>query len=79
MNVDSLIQVAIAITGVLAIWLTNDSNIERRKYASIFRLLGQPFWVYTTYVTAQWGIFILSIVYTFAWLRGFKNNWLTTD
>jgi hypothetical protein len=42
------------------------------RYACIFGLLGQPFWMYTTYSSAQWGMFGITFVYTWAWwgLRG---------
>lgn len=69
-------QVFIAVTGVMAIWLSQDEKASRRRYASIFGLLAQPFWFYTTYTNEQWGIFVLSLFYTFAWWKGFRNNWL---
>ena len=39
-------QIAIALTGVVAIWLSQDHRIQFRKWASIFGLIGQPFWFY---------------------------------
>jgi hypothetical protein len=69
-------QIFIAVFGVTAVWLSQDSRIERRKWASIFGLLGQPFWFYAAWTTEQWGIFVLSIMYTISWLRGFKQHWM---
>ncbi len=69
-------QIAIAITGILAIWLSQDQRIQRRKYACWFGLAGQPFWFYVSYQQEQWGIFALTFFYTFAWLKGLKCNWL---
>lgn len=69
-------QIAVAITGILAVWLSQDPRLHRRKYACWFGLLGQPFWFYISYNEQQWGIFLLSFVYTFAWFRGFKNFWI---
>ncbi|MEN0037940.1 MAG: hypothetical protein AAGC78_12780 [Cellvibrio sp.] len=54
-------QLAIAFTGILAVWLTQDQRHSVRKYACLFGLAGQPFWFYTTYQAEQWGIFILSL------------------
>ncbi len=68
-------QVGIAIFGLLAIWLAQDPSKVRRKWASIFGLLGQPFWFWTAVVNEQWGIFILSVLYSIAWLRGLINYW----
>jgi hypothetical protein len=69
-------QIAVAITGIMAVWLSQDPRISRRKYACWFGLLGQPFWFYISYSEQQWGIFLLSFVYTAGWYRGFKMYWL---
>lgn len=67
-------QVIIAVTGLIAIWLTQDEG-QNRKYACLFGLAGQPFWVYAAWVAQQWGILILTIFYTLAWLKGIKTYW----
>jgi len=69
-------QVAIALTGVVAVWLTQQNNHTLRKYACIFGLTGQPFWFYAAYTSEQWGILILTVFYTYSWYLGFKNYWL---
>jgi hypothetical protein len=38
-------QLGIAIFGVLAVWLAQDENIARRRWAPVFGLIGQPFWI----------------------------------
>lgn len=73
-------QILIAITGITAIWLTQQSKEPWKKYACLFGIVGQPFWFYSAYTNEQWGIFILCIFYTYAWALGVKNNWiLKTD
>ena len=69
-------QLLIAITGVTAIWLTQQSNEAWKKYACLFGLAGQPFWFYSAYVAEQWGIFALCFFYTYSWALGIKNNWI---
>jgi len=69
-------QIAIALTGIIAIWLTQQSREEWKKYACLFGICGQPFWVYSTYQAEQWGIFVLTFFYTYSWILGFKNNWM---
>jgi hypothetical protein len=27
----------------------------------------------------QWGIFALCFLYTFSWVRGFRNNWMRSN
>lgn len=70
-------QIAIAFTGVIAIWLTQQKNEKWKKFACLFGIIGQPFWFYSAYTNEQWGIFILCIFYTYSWLLGIKNNWFT--
>jgi len=65
----------IAITGVIAIWLTQDTRSEWRRYACLFGLAGQPFWIYSLWGTEQWGMFVVSVFYTAAWARGFWVHW----
>ena len=69
-------QIAIALTGCLAVWLSQQHRENWKKFASIFGLIGQPFWFYATYQAEQWGIFGLTFFYTYSWFIGFKNNWL---
>jgi len=69
-------QVAIALTGGTAIWLTQQKNDSLKKYACLFGLAGQPFWFYSAYSTEQWGILSLTIFYTYAWWLGLRNEWL---
>lgn len=69
-------QIAIALTGVVAIRLSQDKRTEVRKYSSIFGLVGQPFWFYSSFVAEQWGIFALCFLYTYSWAHGFYNSWV---
>ena len=70
-------QIAIAFTGVVAIFLTQQKNESIKKYGCLFGLAGQPFWFYSAYTSEQWGIFVLCTFYTYAWCLGVKNNWLS--
>lgn len=69
-------QIGIVFFGVLAAWLTQQANESRKKYACILGLISQPFWFYSAIESEQWGIFLLSIIYTGVWLIGFKNYWV---
>lgn len=69
-------QLLIVITGALAIWLTQQPNDAIKKYACIVGLIGQPFWFYSAIAAEQWGIFLLTCFYTYAWYIGLKNGWL---
>jgi len=69
-------QIAIVITGISAVWFSQDQRPLVRRYACLFGLAGQPFWFYTSYQAGQWGIFTLSFFYTFAWAKGFYLFWI---
>jgi len=71
-----IIQIIIAITGVVAIFLTQAENKQTQRYACLFGLAGQPFWIATTWESQQWGIFVLTLFYTLAWLKGVKTHWI---
>lgn len=72
-------QVFIAVTELIAIWLIQEKRQEYKRWASVFGLLGQPFWFYASYTAEQWGSFILCFFFTAAWIRSFKQCWLTKE
>lgn len=69
-------QIFIAIFGVTAVALSQSKLKARRRWACIFGLIGQPFWFYAAWQGQQWGIFVLSFIYTASWLHGLWNYWL---
>lgn len=74
---DDLVPLAIMFTGVIAVFLTQQSSPSLKKYACLFGLFGlfaHPFWFYATYQAGQWGIFM----YMYSWLMGVGvyNNWI---
>lgn len=71
-----LTQLIIALTGMVAIWITQQPNAKLLKYAPLLGLLGQPFWFYATYSAEQWGMFVLCFGYTYSWFIGFKRHWI---
>jgi len=68
----NICQAAITILGCLAIWLIGAEG-RCKRWGFLLGLLSQPFWLYTSYINRQWGIFALSGWYTIAWARGFLN------
>lgn len=72
-------QVAIAVLGAAAAWLSQERRSHWRRWACIFGMLGQPFWLYVTWHAGQTGMFVLSIVYAAAWIRGIWVNWISPN
>jgi len=69
-------QIAIALLGAAAAWLSQARSLQSRRWACIFGLLGQPFWFYASWHTGQWGVFAVSVIYLCAWLRGLWVYWV---
>jgi nicotinamide riboside transporter PnuC len=63
---DTIAQVGIFVFGVLGIVLVARKN----KWGFVFGLLSQPFWYITSIQNKQWGIVLVSVVYTGSWAYG---------
>ncbi|MFA9287555.1 hypothetical protein ACCQ08_22440 [Comamonas sp. SY3] len=69
-------QVAIAVLGAAAAWLSQARAESFRRWACIFGMLGQPFWFYASWKAEQWGIFAVSVLYALAWMKGLWIHWI---
>ena len=72
-------QVVIACTELTAMWLLQSKSVPKRKYSPIFGLLGQPFWFYSSYISHQWGTFLLCFLFTSIWFKIFYDYWLIPE
>ena len=71
-------QLGIMVFGCSAIWFVG--RRERwKRWGYILGMCSQPFWVWTSYEHAQWGIFILTFWYTYAWGQGIYNFWIKKE
>lgn len=69
-------QVAIALFGVTATFLSQDHRLSWQRWACVFGLASQPFWFYSAWKAEQWGIVFLVFVYGGCWVRGFYTFWI---
>lgn len=69
-------QIAIAVLGAFAAWLSQAREESFRRWACIFGILGQPFWFYAAWKAQQWGIFVVCVLYALAWMKGLWTYWL---
>lgn len=67
-------QTVILICTSIAIFLLLAENPKLRFYGCIVGLLGQPFWLYSTWHSQQYGMLIVSVWYTLNYFRGIRNN-----
>jgi hypothetical protein len=68
-------QVGLGLFGVPAVLLAMDPAWSRRRWAPIFGLAGQPFWFWSAISAEQWGIVLLSVLYTLSYIRGLRTYW----
>lgn len=76
MSALNVIQIVIVLSGVLAVALTQSMLPERRRWAPLVGLIGQPFWLYITCSWTTWGMFVCSLLYTLVWAYGACKHWL---
>lgn len=69
-------QIFIAVTELIAVFLIQSKKDEHAKWASVFGLLGQPFWFYASYKANQFGQFALCFFFTSAWLKSYYEYWI---
>ncbi len=63
---DNISQIAITILGATAIVLVAKKN----KWGFVAGLASQPFWLITSVINEQWGVFTVSIIFTGSWVLG---------
>jgi hypothetical protein len=73
--VQTLVQVALVIFGVGAVYLSQSQDPNKRRWACIVGLCGQPFWYAAAW--GQPGMLVVVTLYTYCWMQGIWNNWRT--
>jgi hypothetical protein len=74
-----LVQVAIGVTGVMAIILLHAKKPSVRRWSPVVGLAGQPFWLLISYNTQAWGMLFVSCLYTAVWAIGAYAAWFARD
>jgi len=71
--VDSALQIALAVLSIVAAYLVaSDGPWQRWGY--VVGLTSQPFWFVATWRARQYGILLVAIFYTGAWVQGIANR-----
>lgn len=74
-----MIQFLLAVFTIAAMWVSQDRDSQRAKFACVIGMCAQPFWYYTVFaqgVLDNLGVLAVTIFCTFSWFRGIVNNWL---
>ena len=72
----TLDQIAVALLGTIAVWLSQSAHEPVRRFACIAGLMGLPFGFYAAWQSQQWGALALALLYALAWMRGLWVHWL---
>jgi hypothetical protein len=64
----------ILIMGAFAAFSVSSSHRKIKFYGFLVAALSEPFWMYATLVTGNWGIFCLSVWYLICNIRGIYNH-----
>lgn len=70
-----MIQLALAIFGLTALWLAMGTSEIGRRWAPVVGLCGQPFWLWFAFSVQAWGLLVLSLAYTAVYARGALVQW----
>lgn len=73
--INTLIQIALAVFGLTAMWLAMGHSAKGRKFAPIIGLLGQPFWLIFSWQSQAWGLMLLSAAWSLVYVRGIAVHW----
>ena len=52
-----------------------DGEIRKELRAWIVILMGQVFWLASTLLASQWGMFLVSVIYTFIAIDAITRRW----
>ena len=78
MSFDVISQALLFLSGGLAIWFLSRKE-DWKRWGFIIGILGQPFWLYSSYKNDLWGIFFLTIFYTYSFAQGIYFYWIKPE
>lgn len=72
---DTVAQAVILLCGLSTVFLSTAVSFRVRRLACLFGMFSQPFWLYTSFTSEQWGVLILSVLFWFRWTQVFIRDW----
>ena len=71
----AVIQLALAVFGLTAMFMAMGNNPRARRWAPIVGLCGQPFWIAFAIGALAGGLLVLSLAYSAVYVRGAWVQW----
>jgi|GEM_PF-6605908 len=69
-----ILQGWIFVAGALAIWLLSNPLSRLHRVGCWVGLSAQPFWLWSTFQHAQWGMLALTVIYIVSFTRGILKH-----
>src|SRR5258708_5726263 len=69
-----LTQLLIVALTVPAMWMAGGSDARLMFWGFVLLLASQPLWLWATLRSAQFGMFLMGVIYTGLWLRAVINH-----
>jgi len=67
---DNTIQLIITLSSCIALTLLTGHNEKSKRAGCLVGLIGQPFWLLSTFEAGQWGMFLCSAFITYRYMVG---------
>ena len=77
-TIELINQIMLVTLGPTVIWFLAQKKPWMR-WGYILGLCSEPFWLGTSIINRQWGLFILTIVYTVCYCIGVYNYWIKKE
>lgn len=65
-SIDAVAQIGLTVFGLTALIMV----VKKNKWGFVVGLVSQPFWIATSLINQQGGVFIVSVAYSFIWIMG---------
>ena len=72
----TIVTSIISLLSLSSLGLAYYSKADLRRYACLFGLAAQPFWIAHVWMSEAWGILPLTPAYTLLYILAVKNHWL---
>lgn len=73
--IENIIQIIILVMSVLCIYMISTTG-KYQRYGFIVGITVQPLWIYSTYTKEQYGMVVISIIYTLIHINGIYQRFI---
>jgi hypothetical protein len=78
-SIATFANIWIFIMNMVTLYFLPNISKSKRRVAFVTGLCTQPAWIYLTITDKNYGVFIISILYTITYIRGIVSHWKVTE